>query len=159
MVPITVGVAAPRGSIAYDSLARTLLATRGVYAVVGVNPERGDFDANRGISVIVGMVLDRTGAGWIRELRGAGEITPVIAVCRPSAARAAVAAGAVGILYLDDDRLDLERALATCARGGRWVPAELERAEEPVGVMGEAEEADPSEVAAIVKLARSRASA
>ena len=84
MVPITVGVAAPRGSIAYDSLARTLLATRGVYAVVGVNPERGDFDANRGISVIVGMVLDRNGAGWIRELRSAGEITPVIALSMTS---------------------------------------------------------------------------
>ena len=54
---------------------------------------------------------------------------------------------------------DLERALATCARGGRWVPAELERAEEPIGVMAETIQAEPSEVAAIVKIARSRASA
>ena len=161
MVPITVGVASPRGSIAYDSLSRSLLASRGVYAVVGVSPDTGTVDAHRGVAVIVGVVLERTDVAWIRRLRGNGDATPIIAVCRPSVARYAVAAGASGILGLDDDRLDLERAVAACAIGGRWIPAGLERGpvvEEGIPV-AEVEEADGAEIAEIVALARARASA
>lgn len=160
MVPITVGVASPRGSLAYDSLSRTLLASRGVYAVVGVATETGSVDANRGVALIVGLVLERNEAAWIRELRAGGDRTPVIAICRPAVARAAVAAGADGILDFSGDRLELERALSACATGGRWVPAELESGTGPVGIpVTEVDETDGSELADIVAMARSRATA
>lgn len=159
MVPITVGVASPKGSLAYDSLSRTLLASRGVYAVVGVTSETGDIDANRGVGLVVGIVLDRADAAWIRRLRQAGDVTPVLAICRPAAGRFAVAAGADGVLGFDEDRLDLERAIAACARGGTWIPAELEESRLEDGSLAGELEAEAGEIAEIVALARNRASA